>query len=233
MIEKPVFSHQTGLRRRVGRPLIIMSVAALTSIAGLLTVFIETTDTIPELPVATQNVTPVPIDPPETKGFTSNRASGERLGSGRMTDLADRGRIENTVSTGPGEWLVDDVTKARAKPEAPHAGSAPLPTVTATAHTQIGARVGSRSPDDTREEPVPEPQVSRADTPRELDDGDKTCIKAPVSRAPEGRHWYFRLEGEDHHKCWYVRDRRHEASHRSGQHPRSTRTWTYWRPWFW
>jgi len=236
MIEKPVFPNQTGLRWRVGRPLLIMSVAVLTSIAGLLTVIIETTDTIPELPVATQNVTPAPIDPAETRALRSNGVSGERRGAGSIIDLADRGQIAKTISTGPGGWLIDDVTKVRAKPEAAHAGSDPLPTVTATADSQTGVRLGSRSPDDPRDGPVPEPRVdpsARPDTPRELDNGDKSCIKAPVSRAPEGRRWYFRLEGEDHHKCWYVRARRHEASRRTGQHLRSTRTWTYWRPWFW
>jgi len=236
MIEKPVFPHQTGLRWRVGRPPLIVSVAATIG-AGLLTVIIETTGTIPELPIATQNVAPVPIDPAETKGLRSTQASDERLGSGRITDLADRVQIAKTISTGPGGWLIDDVAKVRAKPQVRQAGSDPLPIITATVDTHIEARVGSRSSDDTRasaDEHVPGPLApsARTDMPRELDDADMSCVKAPVSQTPEGKHWYYRLDGEDHHKCWYVRARRHEASRRSNQHLRSRRTWTDWRPWY-
>jgi len=45
----------------------------------------------------------------------------------------------------------------------------------------------------------------RPDTSRGLADSPTKCIEVPVGRAPEGEHWYYRLDRETHRKCWYVR----------------------------
>ena len=45
----------------------------------------------------------------------------------------------------------------------------------------------------------------RPDTPRGLAASPTKCIEVPVGRAPEGEHWYYRLDRETHRKCWYVR----------------------------
>src|SRR5262249_48911387 len=31
------------------------------------------------------------------------------------------------------------------------------------------------------------------------------CLAAPNSLAPQGRHWYYRLNWATQHKCWYLR----------------------------
>jgi hypothetical protein len=45
----------------------------------------------------------------------------------------------------------------------------------------------------------------RPDTSRGLADSPTRCIEVPVGLAPEGEHWYYRLDRETHRKCWYVR----------------------------
>lgn len=33
---------------------------------------------------------------------------------------------------------------------------------------------------------------------------DNTCLAAPNAAAPEGQHWYYRLDRQKHAKCWYL-----------------------------
>jgi hypothetical protein len=30
------------------------------------------------------------------------------------------------------------------------------------------------------------------------------CLAGPNATAPQGKHWYYRLDGATHHKCWYL-----------------------------
>jgi hypothetical protein len=39
------------------------------------------------------------------------------------------------------------------------------------------------------------PNTARADN----------CLTAPNASAPQGNHWYFRLDWKTHRKCWYTR----------------------------
>ena len=50
---------------------------------------------------------------------------------------------------------------------------------------------------------VPVPNTARADN----------CITAPNASAPEGSHWYFRLDWKTQHKCWYTRAPSQPAQH--------------------
>jgi hypothetical protein len=45
----------------------------------------------------------------------------------------------------------------------------------------------------------------RPDTSQGLADYPTDCIEAPIGRAPEGEHWYYRLNRDTRQKCWYVR----------------------------
>ena len=46
-----------------------------------------------------------------------------------------------------------------------------------------------------------EPNTARADD----------CLTAPNSPAPQGTHWYYRLDRTNQRKCWYVRAARQPA----------------------
>jgi hypothetical protein len=35
--------------------------------------------------------------------------------------------------------------------------------------------------------------------------GADACLTAPNSPAPQGSHWYYRLDWATQHKCWYLR----------------------------
>ena len=46
---------------------------------------------------------------------------------------------------------------------------------------------------------------SRPNTSHGPDDVATNCVEAPVGQAPEGEHWYYRLDRGTRRKCWYVR----------------------------
>jgi len=224
MIPKSVFPDETGLRWKAVRRPLVGALMAVTGIAGLLMLIVEMDGAIPDPPIATQTAAPVPTAP----------AAGP--GGNGSTDLADRTQIAEANSTVPGEWLINDVAKTRAKPEVTQASPDPFLATAAAADAHVEARVGSSPPSDTRPgedehgPASPAGAVARVETSRALDDATSNCMEAPVGQAPEGKRWYYRFDREDHRKCWYVRSRKHEAS-RSSPHPRSRRTWVNWRPW--
>jgi hypothetical protein len=235
MIEKPVLLDETWVRWKVVRPVFVASIVALIGISGFRMLVIAMVGTIPDLPIATQSAAPVPFGQ-EAKDPASNPASIERAGRGGITDPTAPTQVAKATSTGPGEWLIDDVAKARARPLVAPASANLLPATAATADAQVEARVGSRSPDNTRagaderRPGWPAGAFARADASRALDDAGVSCIEEPVGQAPEGKRWYYRLD-QDHRKCWYVRTRKHETSRRSGRHLRSAGTWAEWKLW--
>jgi hypothetical protein len=229
MIEKLVFLDGIRLRGKVVRPLFVASIMALTSVAGFRMLVVAMVGTIPELPIATRSAAPVPFGRAEAKDPESNRAPIERPGSGGITAPTAATQVAKTTSTDPGEWLIDDVAKARARPEVAPASPDLLPATAATASTRVEARAGSGSPDDTRT--GADEHVPGADTSRRPDDGTVSCIEAHVGQASEREHRYYGFDREDHRKCRHVRARRHEAWRRSGRHSRSGRTWANWNFW--
>ena len=165
----------------------------------------------------------------------SARASMERadLGGIRYPAAASQ---NGRATASPGQWLIDDVARERAKFELRQGSPKPLPRTNAArdaAHVEAGVRLPSS--DDTRaggderraEEltsltstppaedggaPRPQRALKRSDgasprpvTSRGLVDSATKCIDAPVGLAPEGERWYYRLDRENHRKCWYVR----------------------------
>lgn len=52
----------------------------------------------------------------------------------------------------------------------------------------------------------------RPNTSHGPDDVVTNCVEAPVGQAPEGEHWYYRLDRGTHRKCWYVRAHRQDES---------------------
>jgi hypothetical protein len=220
MIQKSVFPVETGLRWKAVRRPLAAGFMVVIGIAGLLMLIIEMDGATP--------------DPPTT---THTAALAPAQGHNGMTDRVGSPQTAEANSTVPGEWLINDVAKTRAKPEVTQASPDPLPAAPAPADTHVETPAGSPLPSDTHpsgDEHGPAPPagaVARIDTSRALNDASTSCMDAPVGQAPEGKRWSYHLDREDHRKCWYLRSRRHEASSRSSQHQRSRRSWVNWRPW--
>jgi hypothetical protein len=218
MIQKSVFPDQTGLPWKAIRRPLAAGLVAVIGIAGLLMLIIQMDGATPDPPTLTHTGAPAPAQ-------------------GGMTGTVDPPQTAEANSTVPGEWLINDVAKTRAKPGVTQASPDPLPATAAPADTHVETPAGSPPPSDTHpggDEHGPGTSagaVARIDTSHALNDAATSCMEAPVGQAPEGKRWYYRLDREDHRKCWYLRSRRHEASRRSSQHQRSRRGWANWGPW--
>jgi hypothetical protein len=225
MIQKSVFPDATGLRWRAIRRPLAAGIMAATGIAGLLMLIIEMDGTLPDSPIATQTAAAGPATPAPAEGRNG------------LTDPADSTEKAAANSTAPGEWLINDVAKTRARPAVTQASPEPLPATAATADAHVETGAVPLPPSDTRPAAdehgpgSPAGAVTRADTSRPLNEAAASCMEAPIGQAPEGKRWSYHLDREDHRKCWYLRPRKHEASSRNGQHMRSRRTWANWRPW--
>jgi hypothetical protein len=290
MIEKPV--DELGVRRKAVRRVRLMNLMAAAGIAALLLFIGETVAIAQEPPTASQGSAPVPFDPSEAGGPRSDRASIDRSRAGGINDPAAATQIGQAS---PGQWLIDDVARERAKFEVKRASPSPIPpTTTASDPAPVEAGVGLRSPEDTRaggRERGPDevtgsigrpPALSVGDSPssesragsvateaedgrpdvppshrslersdehsastrpnasRGLVDATMNCVETPVGQAPEGEHWYYRLERETHRKCWYVRAHRRDErsfvesgrrlSERSSADPLDAAwAWWYWQ----
>jgi hypothetical protein len=55
--------------------------------------------------------------------------------------------------------------------------------------------------------PSDEHGATRANSSRGFNYTTTRCLEAPVGQAPEGEHWYYRLDRETQRKCWYFRTR--------------------------
>src|SRR5437764_1118937 len=45
----------------------------------------------------------------------------------------------------------------------------------------------------------------------------ETCLKAPQGTAPQGSHWYYRLERPSQRKCWYLADKGRKVAQRTAE----------------
>jgi hypothetical protein len=157
----------------------------------------------------------------------SDRVSMERSDLGRVNDPA--AATQNGQATAsPGQWLIDDVARERAEFDLRQVRPRPLSATKPSRAANVEVGVGLPSSDNTlagadkrRSVTVEDgglgaPAFQRApkrsdsapprpDTSRGLADSPTKCIEVPVGRAPEGEHWYYRLDRETHRKCWYVR----------------------------
>jgi hypothetical protein len=224
MSQKSVFPDETGLRWKAVRRPLGAGLMAATAVAGLLMLIIEMDGSTPDPPTTTHSAASASAAPAPAQGHNG------------MTDPINPPQTAQTNSTAPGEWLINDVAKTRGKPEVTQTSPDTLAaTAPADAHAEV--RASAPLPSDTRPggdehgSGSPAGAVARTDTSRAPDDATTSCMEAPTGQAPEGKRWYYRLEREDHRKCWYVRSRRHEASSRSNRHQRSRRTWVNWGPW--
>jgi hypothetical protein len=237
MIQKSIFLNEVALRWKVVRHPLAAGILAVTGLAALLVLIIEMDGSIPDPPIATQKAAPAPFAPAAANGLRNADASIDREGRPRITDRDDATRIAEANATGPGAWLINDVAKTRARAEVTQSSSNSLPATAASADARAEARVESPSSSDTRaavdEQGPGSPAggVARVDTSRAPDDTKMSCLEAPVGQAPDGKRWYYRLDRDDHRKCWYLRSRKHEASSRGSQRSRVRRTWVNWRPW--
>ena len=46
-----------------------------------------------------------------------------------------------------------------------------------------------------------------------------TCLSAPKGVAPQGSHWYYRIERPSQRKCWYLADRGQKVARRAAPRP--------------
>jgi hypothetical protein len=236
MIQKSIFLDEMALRWKVVKHPLAAGVLATTGLAALLMLIIKMDGSIPDPPIATQHAAPVRFAPAAVNGLRSADASIDRQGRDGITDRDDASRIAEANATGPGAWLINDVAKTRERAEITQSSPNLLPAPASTAGARVETRVDSPLSGDTRaaaDEQGPGSSaggVTRVDTSRAPDDTKTSCVETPVGHAPDGKRWYYRLDRDDHRKCWYLRSRKHEAS-RSSQHSRVRRTWVNWRPW--
>ena len=237
MIQKSIVLNEVALRWKVVRQPLAAGILAVGGLAALLMLIIEMDGSIPDPPIAAQNAAPVPFASTAANGLRSANASIDRQGGDGITDRDDATRVAEANATGPGAWLISDVAKTRARAEDTQSSPNSLPATAATADARVETRVDPPSSGDTRAAAdeqgrgSPAGGIARVDTSRAADDTKTSCLEAPVGQAPDGKRWYYRLDRDDHHKCWYLRSRKHEASSRSSQHSRVRRTWVNWRPW--
>jgi len=237
MIQKSIFLNEIALRWKVVRHPLAAGILAVTGLAALLMLIIEMDGSVPDPLTATQNAAPVSFAPTAANGPRSANASIDRAGRDGIADRDDSTRIAEANATGPGAWLINDVAKTRARGEVTQSSPNSLPATPATTDTRVETRVDTPSSSNTRAAAdeqgpgSPAGGVARVDTSRAPDDTKTSCLEAPVGQAPDGKRWYYRLDRDDHRKCWYLRSHKHEASSRSSQHSRVRRTWVNWRPW--
>jgi hypothetical protein len=104
-IMKPVLLREAKLHWKVVKPVRRVSIMFAIGSAVLLTFVDEINGTTPELLVVTAG-TAVPFDLAEAQDPRTDR--GEIKDSGND-------RINDSVAAGPGQWLIDDIARARAK----------------------------------------------------------------------------------------------------------------------
>jgi len=141
MVEKPVCLGKLAPRWKAVKPSRRASILAVTSIA--LPLFVgEIAGIAEERSTTTQSTTPLPLTAPEAGDSGNDHAP---------MDQANPGGTSDPGQASPGQWLIDDVARDRAKSEVEHVRPDP-PATTGTTHdaTPVDSGVGLRSPDDTR-----------------------------------------------------------------------------------
>jgi hypothetical protein len=166
----------------------------------------------------------------------SGRAFMERSDLGGISDPA-AATHNGQATASPGQWLIDDVARERAKFELRQVSAMPLSATDTRDAAHVGAGVGSPSSDERRAQQLtssigaptvedgtlathrPQRALKRSngepDSSLGLVDSATNCIEAPVGLASEGGHWFYRLDRETHRKCWYVRAFREDRARRS------------------
>jgi hypothetical protein len=199
------------------------SIMVVIGVGAFLLFVGETVGTAQELPTGTIGL--------------SDRAFIERPGLGGISyPVAATHNSQATPS--PGQWLIDDVARERAKFELRRVNPRPLLATNARDAAHVGAGVGLPSSDGRRAgKPMVEDGTLATHRPQQalkrsnggpdpspgLVDSATKCVEAPVGLASEGEHWFYRLDRETHRKCWYVRafgeDRARRSIVESDQRP--------------
>jgi hypothetical protein len=188
------------------------SIMVVIGVGAFLLFIGETVGTAQELPTGTISL--------------SARAFIERSGLGGISHPAAAAHNAEATAS-PGQWLIDDVARERAKFELRRVGPKPLSATNAGDSAYVGAGIRLPSLDERRAQGVtssigtptvedgtlgtdrPPRAIRRsnggADSSPGLVDSATKCVETPVGLASEGEHWYYRLDRETHRKCWYVR----------------------------
>jgi hypothetical protein len=187
------------------------STMIVVGVGAFLLFFGEAIGTAQELPTGTND----PSDRPAMERWDLDGISATATQSGRGT-------------TSPGRWLIDDVARARAEFELGQVRPQPFSAtnagrdeaavgsddiraggdgrraeeVTDSIGTSTAERGGGSAAPSQRALKRSDGVSPRPDTSRGV--SATKCIEAPVGAAPEGEHWYYRLDRGTHRKCWHV-----------------------------
>lgn len=212
MIEKLVSLDELGPHWKAIRPFRRASVMDLAGIAALLLFISETVGTTQELPTATRGTAPVPFD---QSGANSSGSYHAPIDRSDPIGIGDSAGATPVRQTSPGQWLIDDVARARAKLKVKQASPNPIPNHPPSSESRAGTKT-TEAEDGKLGAPSSQGSVKRSDdngastrpnTSRGPHDATTSCLEAPAGPAPQGRRWYYRLDRETQRKCWYVRAR--------------------------
>src|SRR5215467_7274254 len=201
------------------------SIMVVIGVGAFLLFIGETVGTAQELPTGTIGL--------------SGRAFIERPGLGAISYPAAAAH-NGQATASPGQWLIDDVARERAKFELRQVIPMPLSATDTRDAAHVGAGVGSPSSDERRAQEVTSsiatPTIedgtlgtrrsqrgvkrsdgasARPDPSPALVASATKCAEGPVGLASEGEHSFYRLDRETHRKCWYVRAFREDRARRS------------------
>ena len=209
--------------RKAVTPVSHPSITAVIGVGAFLLFFIgKTVGTAQELPTNTIGL--------------SGHAFIERAGL-RGISYSAAATDNGQATASPGQWLIDDIARERAKFELMQVSPIPLSATNPRDAAHVGAGAGSPSSNERRAQELtssigtptvedstlgthrPQRAIRRSnggpDPSPGLDDSARKCVEAPVGLASEGEHWYYRLDRETHRKCWYVRAFREDRARRS------------------
>jgi hypothetical protein len=111
---KPVLLREAKLCWKVVKPVRRASIMAATGVAVFLTLVNGINGTTPEL-LAVATGTAAPFDIAEARDPRTDLAPIKQSVNDRTSDCVAATQVSQTTSTSPGQWLIDDITRARAK----------------------------------------------------------------------------------------------------------------------
>ena len=202
--------------RKAVTPVSHPSITAVIGVGAFLLFFIgKTVGTAQELPTNTIGL--------------SGHAFIERAGL-RGISYSAAATDNGQATASPGQWLIDDIARERAKFELMQVSPIQLSATNPRDAAHVGAGAGSPSSNERRAQELtssigtptvedgtlgtrrPQRALKRSNgtSPRPdpspgLVASTTKCAEAPAGLAPEGEHWYYRLDRETHRKCWYMR----------------------------
>jgi hypothetical protein len=111
---EPVLLREAKLYWKVVKPVRRVSIMAATGMAVFLTLVNEISGTTPELLVVATD-TAVPFNIAEAQDSRTKVGAIKQSGNDRISDCVAATQVSQVTSASPGQWLIDDIARARAK----------------------------------------------------------------------------------------------------------------------